>query len=167
MRFWRSSKSRLTGINVGVPPFSIDATWDKETDEREARARSERADAFAELWGIVQDAHIGIRNDFDRVEELTEVHRQLNILLIRKAPALEQADVDLAKDFISTLGEFIQLLRPLSGEAAIRMRQEVHLTGPVGVPDDLADLENCYLSVIALNESLKRRYRSVVFGENA
>jgi hypothetical protein len=167
MRFWRSSKSRLTGINVGVPPFSIGATWDKETDEREARARSERADAFAELWGIVQDAHIGIRNDFDRVEELTEVRRQLNILLIRKAPALEQADVDLAKDFIRALGEFIQLLRPLSGEAAIRMRQEVHMTGPVGVPGDLADLENCYLSVIALNESLKRRYRSVVFGENA
>jgi hypothetical protein len=166
MRFWRKSKPRLTEINVGIPPFSIGASWDKETDEREVKARSERADAFAELWGIVQDAHIGIRNDFDRVDELAEVHRQLNILLIRKDPALEPTDIDLAKDFISALGEFIQLLRPLSGEAAARMRQEVHLTGPVGVPGDLADLEECYLRVIALNESLKRRYRSVVFGES-
>ena len=166
MRFWRKSKSRLTGINVGVPPFSIGASWDKETDEREVRARSERADAFAELWGIVQDAHIGIRNDFDRVDELADVHRQLNILLIRKAPALEPADVDLAKGFISALGEFIRLLRPLSGEEADRMREEVALTGPVNVPGDLADLEECYLRVIALNESLKRRYRSVAFGES-
>jgi hypothetical protein len=54
MRLWRKSKSRLTGINVGVPPFSIGASLDKETDEREVRARSERADAFAELREMVQ-----------------------------------------------------------------------------------------------------------------
>jgi hypothetical protein len=166
MRLWRKSKSRLTGINVGVPPFSIGASWDKETDEREARARSERADAFAELWGIAQDAHIGMRNDFDRVDELTDVHRQLNILLIRKAPALEPDDVDLAKDFISALGEFIRRLRPLAGSEAARMRTEMATTGPVHVPRDLADLEECYQRVAALNESLMRRYRSIVFGES-
>jgi hypothetical protein len=166
MRLWRKSKSRLTGINVGVPPFSIGASWDKETDEREVRARSERADAFAELWGIAQDAHIGMRNDFDRVDELTDVHRQLNILLIRKAPALEPADVDLAKDFISALGEFIRRLRPLSGSEAARMREEMATTAPVHVPRDLADLELCYQRVVALNESLMRRYRSTVFGES-
>jgi hypothetical protein len=167
VRFWRKSKSRLTSFTVGVPPFSIGASWDKDPDERVAKARSERADAFTELWAIAQDAHIGIRNDFDRVDELDDVHRQLNILLIRKAPALEPADVDLAKDFISALGEFIRLLRPLAGEAATRMRHEVHLTGPVAVPGDLAGLEACYLRVIALNQSLEARYRSVVFGESA
>lgn len=166
MRLWRKSKSRLTGINVGVPPFSIGASWDKETDEREVRARSERADAFAELWEIVQDAHIGMRNDFDRVGELTDVHRQLHILLIRKAPALEPADVGLAQDFIGALGEFIRQLRPLSGSEATRMREEMAVTGPVHVPGDLVGLEVCYQRVIALNESLKRRYRSIVFGES-
>lgn len=167
MRLWRKSKSRLTGINVGVPPFNFGASWDRETDERAARGRSERADAFAELWGIAQDAHIGVRNDFDRAGELADVHRQLNTLLIRKAPALEPADVDLAKDFLSALGEFIKLLRPLSGGEAARMREEVAITAPVHVPRDLADLEESYLRVIALNEALKRRYRSVVFGESA
>ena len=63
MRFWRKSKSRLTGVNVGIPPFSAGATWDKDADE------------------------------------LADAHRQLNILLIRKAPALEPADVELAKAF--------------------------------------------------------------------
>jgi hypothetical protein len=166
MRFWRKSKSRLTGINVGIPPFSVGASWDKDADEREARARSERADAFAELWGIAQDAHLGLRNDFDRVDELADVHRQLNILLIKKAPALEAADVELAKHFISALGEFIRRLRPLSGEAAARMRYEVAMTGPVGIPRDLIELDDCYQRVIALNESLAQRYRSVVFGES-
>ena len=49
MRLWKKPGSRLTGINVGVPPFSIGASWEKDADEREARARGERADAFAEL----------------------------------------------------------------------------------------------------------------------
>jgi hypothetical protein len=165
MRFWRKSKSRLTGINVGIPPFSVGASWDKDADEREVRARGERADAFAELWGIAQDAHIGLRNDFDRVDELTDVHRQLNILLIRKAPALEPADVELAKDFLSALGEFIRRLRPLPGAAAAGMRYEMATTGPVHIPRDLTELEECYQRVISLNESLAQRYRSVVFGE--
>ena len=167
MRFWRKSKSRLTGISVGVPPFSFGASWDKEADEREARARGERADAFAELWGIAQGAHLGMRNDFDRVDELTEVHRQLNTLLIRKAPALEPADVQLAQDFISALGEFSRRLRPLSGDEAARMRHELVMTGPVHVPRDLGELEECYRRVITLNQSLAQRYRSVVFGESA
>ena len=166
MRFWRKSKSRLTGVNVGIPPFSIGATWDKEADEREVRARGERADAFAELWGIAQDAHIGMRNDFDRVDELADVHRQLNTLLIRKAPALEPADVGLARDFISALGEFIWRLRPLTGEAAAAMRREVATTGDVHIPRDLVELEECYQRVVTLNRSLAQRYRSVVFGES-
>ena len=167
MRFWRKSKSRLTGVNVGIPPFSVGATWDKDADEREVRARGERADAFAELWGIAQDAHIGMRNDFDRADELADVHRQLNILLIRKAPALEPADVELAKDFIDALGEFIARLRPLPGEAAAGMRHEVATTGPVHIPGDLVELEECYQRVITLGQSLARRYRAVVFGESA
>jgi hypothetical protein len=76
-------------------------------------------------------------------------------------------DVELTKEFVNALGEFIRLLRPMTGEAAIRMRWEVTLTGPVYVPRDLANLEACYSRVTALNESLKSRYRSVVFGENA
>ena len=167
MRFWRKSKSRLTGINVGIPPFSVGASWDKDADEREVRARGERADAFAELWGIAQDAHLGLRNDFDRADELADVHRQLNALLIRKAPALEPADVELAKDFISALGEFTGRLRPMTGEAADRMRDEMVTTGPVRIPRELGELEECYRRVITLNDSLARRYRSVVFGESA
>jgi hypothetical protein len=167
MKFWKKSKARLTGISLSTPLFGGGATWENASDEREARARSERADAFAELWRIAQDAHIGIRNDFDRVDELADVHRQLNILLIRNAPALEPADVDLAKDFISALEEFIQMLRPMSGEAAARMRAEVHLTGPTYVPPDLENLAECYSRVTALNESLQSRYRSVVFGEDS
>jgi hypothetical protein len=166
MRFWRKSKSRVTGINIGIPPFSVGASWEKDADEREVRARGERADAFSELWGIAQDAHLGLRNDFDRVDELADVHQQLNILLIRKAPALEPADVELAKEFIGALGEFIRRLRPLSGEAAARMRDEVAMTGPVHVPLDLAELDACYQRVIALNQSLAQRYRAVVFGES-
>ena len=37
-----------------------------------------------------------LRNDFDRVDELSEVHRQLNVLLIQQAPALAAADVAMA-----------------------------------------------------------------------
>ena len=166
MKFRRKSKSRLTGINFSIPLFGGGATWENEADEREVRARSEGADAFAELWQVAQGAHIGIRNDFDKVDELADVHRQFNILLIQKAPALEPADVELAKDFVNALGEFIRLLRPMTGEAAIRMRREVDLTGPVYIPRDLTDLEACYSRVTNLNESLKSRYRSVVFGEN-
>lgn len=166
MRFWRKSKSRLTAINVGVPPFSIGASWQQDADEREVRARGERADAFAELWGIAQDAHLGLRNDFDRADELADVHKQLNILLIRKAPALDPADVELAKNFISALGEFTRRLRPLPGQAAARMRHEMATTAPVHVPRDLVELEECYQRVISLNQSLAQRYRSVVFGES-
>jgi hypothetical protein len=46
------------------------------------------------------------------------------------------------------------------------MREEMAVTGPVHVPGDLVGLEVCYQRVIALNESLKRRYRSIVFGES-
>jgi hypothetical protein len=81
-------KSRLTGVNFSFPFFGAGATWENTSDEREARARSERSAAFTALWALVQDAHIGLRNDFDRVDELSEVHRQVNVLLIQQAPAL-------------------------------------------------------------------------------
>lgn len=116
----------------------------------------------------MQDAHIGLRNDFDRVDELSDVHRQLNVLLIQQAPALEAADVVLAQDFLSALGKFIILLRPATGEEAARVRGEIYDTmGPAFQGEELAELAGSYAQVEALNESLKQRYRSIVFGEDS
>jgi hypothetical protein len=159
---------RLTGMNFSLPFFGGGATWENTSDEREVRARSARADAFTALWTLVQDAHIGLRNDFDRVDELSEVHRQLNVLLIQQAPALAAADVAMARDFLSALGNFISLLRPATGEDAARVRSEIETTmAPVFPADELKELADAYRSVEALNESLKLRYRFVVFGENS
>lgn len=99
---------------------------------------------------------------------MAEVHRQLNTLLIRKAPALEPADVELARGFIDALGEFISVLRPMSGEAADRMRGELALTAADldFRPAELKALEDAYKRIITLNESLLIRYRAVVFGES-
>jgi len=83
MRFRRKAKFKVTGVSF--PVIGGGVTWTGNTDEREVRARTERADAFAELWNIAQSAHIGVRNNFDNVDELADVHRQLNVLLIQKA----------------------------------------------------------------------------------
>jgi hypothetical protein len=166
--FWKKRKRRLTGVNFSTPLIGGGASWEGTSDEREVRARSERADAFTALWTLVQEAHIGLRNDFDRVDELSEVHRQLNVLLIQQAPALEAADVAMAQDFLSALGKFISLLRPATGEEAARVRGEIYATmNPVFHGEELEELADTYARVEALNESLKQRYRSIVFAEDS
>ena len=166
MRFKRKPKFSVTGVNF--PVIGGGVSWASNADEREARARSERADAYAELWNITQSAHIGVRNNFDNVEGLADVQRQLNVLLIQKAPALDPADIDLAQNFLEALDEFIRLLRPLSGASADYVREEMEATrDPLLAPDDLEVLQEAYSRMSALNESLKQRYREVVFGEGA
>jgi hypothetical protein len=164
MKFRRKPKFSVTGVSF--PVIGGGVTWANNADERQARARSERADAFAELWNIAQSAHIGVRNDFDNVDGLADVHRQLNVLLIQKAPALDPEDVDLAQNFLSAL-EFIRLLRPLQGASADHVREEMAATrDPLLVPGELDVLEEAYSRMSVYNESLGQRYREVVFGED-
>lgn len=166
--FQKKRKRRVTGVNFSLPFFGAGATWEDATDEREVRARAERSDAFTAVWKLVQDAHIGLRNDFDQVDELSEVHRQLNVLLIQQGPALEATDVAMAREFLSALGRFIVLLRPATGEDAARVRGEVALTmDPLFTADDLQELMAAYAQVKALNNSLTQRYRFIVFGEKS
>jgi hypothetical protein len=166
MRFRRKAKFSVTGVSL--PVIGGGVTWTDKVDEREVRARTERADAFAEVWKIAQSAHIGVRNNFDNVDELTDVHRQLNALLIEKAPALNRADVDLAQNFLKALDEFIRILRPLSGSSADRVREEMALTmEPLLGSDEMQVLHEVYARMSRYNEMLAQRYREVVFGESA
>jgi hypothetical protein len=166
VRFRRKPKFSVTGVSF--PVIGGGVTWSEKADDRTSRAVSERSEAFTELWKIAQDAHIGMRNNFDKVDELSEVHRRLNILLIQKAPALEESDVELARNFISTLAEFIRLLRPLTGESADRLREEIASTAAhPPMVGDFDVLEEAYSRMSYYNESLTRRYREVVFGESA
>lgn len=166
MRFRRKLKFSVTGVSF--PVIGGGVTWASNADERAVRARSERADAFAEIWNMAQSAHIGVRNNFDNAAGLADVHRQLNVLLIQKAPALDPADVDLAQSFLSALGEFIHLLQPLPGESADRVREEMAATmDSLPMPDDLQVLQEAYSRMSGYNESLRQRYREVVFGESA
>ena len=165
MRFKRKPKFNVTGVSF--PVIGGGVTWSEKADERASRAVSERSAAFTELWKIAQDAHIGVRNNFDQVDELSDVHRRLNVLLIQKAPALEESDVELARNFITALAEFIGLLRPLPGASADRLREEIASTAarpPMVRHFDV--LEESYSRMSYYNESLTRRYREVVFGES-
>jgi len=165
---WFKRKAKFSVTGVSFPVIGGGVTWAGTDDEREVRARTERADAFAELWKMAQSAHIGVRDNFDNVEGLARVHRQMNVLLIQKAPALAPADVELAQNFLKALEEFIRLLQPLPGRAAERLREEIGLTqdNPY-FPADLENLAAAYSRVSYYNESLKRRYGEVVFGEDA
>jgi hypothetical protein len=164
---WFRSKTKFSVTGISFPVIGGGVTWDSTSDEREVRARKERADAFTELWAIAQNANIGVRNDFDRVDEFLDVHRQLNSLLIQKAPALEPADVDVARSFLGALENFIRLLRPEPGQAAARVRAEIGLTrdNPY-FPADLDSLAAAYSEVSRYNRLLTLRYREVVFGES-
>jgi hypothetical protein len=166
MRFRRKPKFSVTGVSF--PVIGGGVTWSDKTDERASRAVSERSDAFAELWRIAQDAHIGVRNNFDMADELSDVHRRLNILLIEKAPALEGSDVELARNFLDALAEFIRLLRPLPGASADRLREDVAFTlDRPSMFGDFEDLQESYSRMSNYNEALTRRYREVVYGESA
>jgi hypothetical protein len=166
MRFRRKPKFSVTGVSF--PVIGGGVTWSEKADERASRAVSERSEAFAELWKIAQDAHIGVRNNFDKVDELSDVHRRLNVLLIQKSPALEESDVELARNFIDALAEFIRLLRPLPGASADRLREEIASTAArPPMVGDFDVLEESYSRMSYCNESLTRRYREVVFGESA
>jgi hypothetical protein len=162
----RKIKFRITGVSF--PVIGGGVTWSDSVDERAVRARTERADAFAELWQVAQEAHIGVRNNFDNIEGLAAVHRQLNILLIRKGPMLDRADVELAQNFLSALGEFVRLLRPLRGSSADEVREQLYLTlADVWVPRDLDVLDEALSRMSNYNESFTRRYRELVFGETS
>jgi hypothetical protein len=166
MRFRRKAKFSVTGVSF--PVIGGGVTWADKVDEREVRARTERADAFAEVWKIAQSAHVRVRNNFDNVDELTDIHRRLNVLLIEKAPALNRADVDLAQNFLRALDEFIRILRPMSGPSADRVRVEMASTmEPLLSSDDMNNLREAYARVSSYDEMLAHRYREVVFGESA
>lgn len=109
-----------------------------------------------------------MRNNFDKADELSDVYRRLNILLIEKAPALEESDVELARDFLTALGEFIRLLRPLPGKSADRLRDEIASTVPLrAMTGKLEVLQESYSRMSACSDLLTKRYREVVFGETA
>jgi hypothetical protein len=166
MRFRRKPKFAVTGVNF--PVIGGGVTWSEKTDQRASRAISERSAAFTELWKIAQDAHIGMRNNFAKADELSEVHRRLNVLLIEKKPALEESDVELARHFLTALSEFIRLLRPLPGKSADRLRDEIAITAPLPrMIGDFEALQESYSRVSTYDELLTRRYREVVFGETA
>lgn len=159
---------RSAGVQVGSDNVQVNHYYGQGAgDEREARARKERADAFTELWAIAQNANIGVRNDFDRVDEFLHFQRELNALLIQKAPALEPTDVDLARNFLKALENFIRLLRPEPGQAADRVRAEIYLTmdSPY-FPAELDALAAAYSEVSHYNGLLTLRYRRIVFGES-
>jgi len=99
MRFRRKPKFNVTGVSF--PVIGGGVTWSEKPDERAGRAASERSAAFTELWKIAQDAHVDVRNNFDKADELLDVQRRLNVLLIRKAPSLQESDVELARNFIT------------------------------------------------------------------
>jgi hypothetical protein len=166
MRFRRKPKFSVTGVSF--PLIGGGVSWSEKADERASRAVSERSEAFIELWKIAQDAHIGVRNNFDKADELSDVHRKLNILLIEKAPALEESDVELARNFLVALGEFIRLVRPLPGASADRLREEIAITETSpSMVGDFKVLQDSYSRISRNNELLTRRYREVVFGESA
>jgi hypothetical protein len=165
MRFRRRPKFTVTGVNL--PVIGGGVTWSEKTDQRASQAVAERSAAFTELWKIAQDAHIGMRNNFDKADELSEVYRRLNILLIEKAPALEESDVELARDFLAALSEFMRLLRPLPGKSADRLRDEIAITAQrPSMAGDFEGLQDSYSRMSGCNELLTKRYREVVFGEN-
>jgi hypothetical protein len=115
---------------------------------------------------MVQSAHIGVRDNFGNVARLADVHRQLNVLLIQKAPSLDPADVDLAQSFLGALDEFVRLLQPLSGASADHVREQMAATmDPLPMPVDLDVLHEAHSRMSAYNDSLRQRYREVVFGE--
>jgi hypothetical protein len=164
---WFRKRTKFSVTGVSFPVIGGGVTFDRTTDERGARATKERADAFTGLWTIAQNANIGVRNDFDRVDAFLDVHRQLNAFLIQKAPALESADVDLARSFLKALEDFILLLRPQSGQAAARVRAEIEMTADNPYfPADLDSLAAAYSEVSRCNRLLTLRYRAVVFGES-
>ncbi len=166
MRLTRKAKFRITGVSF--PVIGGGVTWGGSVDERAVRARTERADAFTELWRVAQEAHIGVRTNFDNVDGLAAVHRQLNILLIRKGPMLDRADVELAQNFLSALGEFVRLLRPMTGLSADNVREQLDVTlADVFVPRDLDVLDEALSRMSNYNESFTRRYRELVFGETS
>jgi hypothetical protein len=77
MRFRRKPRLTVTGVNFPVIGGGI--SWSEDTDERASRAQSERSAAFAELWKIAQDAHIGMRNNFDKADELSVCAMRLRV----------------------------------------------------------------------------------------
>jgi hypothetical protein len=164
MRRWRWPKFSLTGVSL--PVIGGGVTWVERADERSVRARAERADAFTALWRMAQDANIGVRNNLDNADALADIHRQLNVLLIDRAPAMDPEDVELAQKFLSALDEFVRLLRPWPGEAAARVREDFAST--MDRPPMLRDFELIDAAnkrMMQYNELLKQRYREIVYGE--
>lgn len=79
---------------------------------------------------------------------------------------LDRADVELAQNFLSALGEFVGLLRPMTGSSADKVREQVVRTlADVWVPRDLDVLDEALSRMSSYNESFTRRYRELVFGE--
>jgi hypothetical protein len=135
-------------------------------DERAARARAERAAAFSELWKIAQEAHIGIRNNFDMADELSDVYRRINFLVIEMGPALDESDADLARAFLEALGQFIRLLRPLPDAPAEVLREAVVTSRAFHRMDvQLEILRDAHSRIVRYNDLLSRRYRELVYGE--
>ena len=166
MRFGRKKRFSVTGVSVNLPMIGGGVTWAENVDERSAHARTERAEAFKRLWRIAQEANIGIRNNFDNADKLADVHRQMNVLLIECAPAMDPEDVELAKGFLNSLSEFVTVLRVLPGEEADRVREDFALTldEPPMLPE-FEILDVAHARVSQANELLKQRYRDVVYGE--
>ena len=164
MKRWRWPKLSVTGVSL--PVIGGGVTWEEKQDERAARARAERADAFSALWRLAQQAHIGVRDNLDNADRLADVHRQMNALLIERGPALDPADVMLAQGFLSAIDDFVALLRRLPGEDGAHVRADFAST--MDQPPMLSSfelLDTASDRMRTYNERLKRRYREIVYGE--
>jgi hypothetical protein len=82
------------------------------------------------------------------------------------APALEESDVELARDFLTALSEFIRLLRPLPGKSADRLRDDIVSTARrPSMAADFEGLHESYSRMSRYNELLTSRYREVSSGK--
>lgn len=140
--------------------------WKREQeDARSGEYESQRQKAYSELWNMLVEVHIKLRVDAIDQPAFRTLVQEVTAYLLKSSLWLDKEDRRLATEYLHALYHFKEGVFALESEAA---RQSWIHTGelPADVAKDHGPLKALEADVTALEETLIKRFKSVLSGKH-
>jgi len=107
--------------------------WSSEMRmKKRAAYDARRHDAYLDLWNILENAHVAIRTDQPKPDEIRALEKQINAFRLRNAIFLDEADSVLSSKYF---GSVVKFADTLAASGSRTMAEEFENTGTFSAAD--------------------------------
>jgi len=139
--------------------------WKRQQDTtREGEFRSQKQQAYKELWEKLEDVHVRLRTEVVGNDDFRSLIRDVNSYILKRGLYLEKDDQRLANQYLSRVREFTNLA---AASDSANAKQAISDTAqiPSDVIRTVRELGNIQTEVNQIREEILVRYRKVLIGD--